>query len=55
MDHAKITRQQVLVLMAVDMNLAKKDALNVNCSLIGMDCGALVVDDYFDPNLGQKK
>ncbi len=49
------TRQQALVLMAADMNWAKKDVLNVNYSLIGMGCGVLVVADYFVPNLEQKK
>ena len=41
--------------MVAGMNWDKKDALNVNCSLIGMDCGVLVVGDYFEANLAQKK
>ena len=55
MDLVRNTRQQALVLMVVDMNWDKNDVLNVNCSLIGMDCGVLAVDDYFVPNLEQKK
>jgi len=32
--------------MAVDMNRAKKDALNVNYSFHGKDCGVLAVVVY---------
>ncbi len=50
----KNTRQQVPVLMAVDMNWDKRDVLNVNCSSLGKDYGVLVVDVYLEPNLGLK-
>lgn len=46
----KNTRQQVQVLMAVDMSWVKKDVLNVNYSLIGKDCGVRAVDACLEQN-----
>ena len=54
MDLVKNTRQQVPVLVVVDMNWDKRGVLNVNYSLTGMDCGVLAVDVCLEQNLEQK-
>jgi hypothetical protein len=46
MDLVKNTWLKATALKVVDMNKVKNDVRNVNCSLIGKDCGVLVVDVY---------